>query len=586
GDVASALNMGPETSEDPHVERLLMGFSFLTARIRHKLDDDFPELAHALLNVLYPHYLAPIPSMAIAGFELDPERTDLVEGYSIPAGSLVETAPIADEPCYFRTAYPLRLFPIAVHEASVRRRPFDRPDAPPDARAAIDLELRTVAPDVGFGDLAGSLDKLRFYLHGDRPLANAIYEHLFVDLAGIEIDAGGAPRRIDVSHVREVGFEIDEGILPISSRAQPAFRLLTEYFVFPEKFSYFDLLLPRGLLEGAGPVLRLRLYLRELEREVERNLSAESFRLGCTPIVNLFRRQAESIRTSHTRSEQPVVPDHRRRQALEIYSIDRVILEADGEERECAPYFSTRHGGPRERTIYWHASRRPSSLRVDGVDRGTEVYLSLVDEAYSPQTSDTATIHVETTCLNRDLPNELPFGGGEPRLQLVDAAPEIARAACLTRPTPTVRRMARGEWSWRLISHLAIDHLSLASGEEASSEMLRELLSLYDAVSSNESRAKIESIRKLKVSRTTARLRSVASTAGIPAVCRGLEVELDCDRSRFGDNGLVLFATVLSHFFGRYASVNSFTRTVARWTDNAKAREKAWHPRCGERALL
>lgn len=585
GDVAAALSLGPDASEDPHVERLLMGFSFLTARIRHKLDDDFPELTQALLGVLYPHYLAPIPSMAVVAFELDRERTTLTEGYPIPAGSLLETSPVDEEPCFFRTAYPVRIFPIELTKVSVRRRPFPANTAPADAQAALDLELSTLSPDLAFADL--ELDRLRFYLHGERALVHGIYEHVFVDLARVSIASEGLERPVELgpSHVREVGFGVGEGVLPLPARSQPAYRLLTEYFVFPEKYCFFDVILPPGTLRAAGRDLRLSFYLRELADDVERNAGVDAFRLGATPVINLFRRQAESIRTHHARAEYPVVPDHRRRQALEVYSVDGVTVESDGESFECAPFFSTRHGGNTQEAVYWHAARRPSSFSADGTDRGSEVVLSLVDGAFSPRSADTATLHIETTCLNRDLPNHLPFGGGEPRLELVDAAPEIAGVECLTRPTPTVRRLERGEWSWRLISHLTLDHLSLVS-RDGSPEALRELLALYDYVDSPETRAKVESVRGLHVARTTARLSSAASESGIPGVCRGLRIDLDCDRGRFGDNGLVLFATVLERFFGLYATVNSFTQTRLRWDEKTRPREKRWPARSGERPLL
>ncbi|MDX1391260.1 MAG: type VI secretion system baseplate subunit TssF, partial [Rheinheimera sp.] len=60
--IAGRLRLSEENVEDPHVSRLIEGFSLLTAQIRQKLDDSFPELTDALLGQLYPDYQAPIPS--------------------------------------------------------------------------------------------------------------------------------------------------------------------------------------------------------------------------------------------------------------------------------------------------------------------------------------------------------------------------------------------------------------------------------------------------------------------------------------------------------------------------------------------
>src|ERR1700755_2283534 len=82
--VASRLVLEPTKCEDPHVERLLEGFAFLAARVHLKIDDEFPEITEALLNILYPHYLRPIPSMTVAEFRIDPEQNTPPEGLLIP----------------------------------------------------------------------------------------------------------------------------------------------------------------------------------------------------------------------------------------------------------------------------------------------------------------------------------------------------------------------------------------------------------------------------------------------------------------------------------------------------------------------
>src|SRR5271157_1524485 len=89
--IAGRLRLSADAVDDPHVARLLEGVAFLAARVHHRLDDEFPELTDALLGVLYPHYLAPFPSAAIAQFRAQP---DLLMPFRLPRGTMLETEPV------------------------------------------------------------------------------------------------------------------------------------------------------------------------------------------------------------------------------------------------------------------------------------------------------------------------------------------------------------------------------------------------------------------------------------------------------------------------------------------------------------
>jgi type VI secretion system protein ImpG len=253
------------------------------------------------------------------------------------------------------------------------------------------------------------------------------------------------------------------------------------------------------------------------------------------------------------------VPDQRRPLAHEVYAIDRVTAtSADGREAEYFPFFAVKHGGGKSAGPYWHPARRPAADAERGeaaaVDRGTEVYLSFVDPGFNPAAPADWTVHVETTCLGRDLPGRLPFGGGQPRLQLAQGGGLVSRVSCLTPPTPTVRTHLREEGLWRLVSHLTLNHLSV-TGEEDGADALREILALYDFTESAVTRSMIDGVRSVTSRRALGRYGG--------AVCRGVEVGVEFDEDRYTGNGLYLFASVLDRFFALYASVNTFTRTVA-----------------------
>ena len=164
--------------------------------------------------------------------------------------------------------------------------------------------------------------------------------------------------------------------------------------------------------------------------------------MGCTPIVNLFRQRAEPIRLDNRAAEYRVVPDARRVGATEVYAIEAVTASApDGRSRSFEPFFGLHASSSENEDIaYWHASRRLS----ENGDGGTEVFLSFVDGDFDPAAPVDYTVSVETLCLNRDLPSRLPFGGGNPRLELVEASPgdRAASYASPRRPRRCGRRSA------------------------------------------------------------------------------------------------------------------------------------------------
>jgi len=337
-----------------------------------------------------------------------------------------------------------------------------------------------------------------------------------------------------------------------------------------------------GALAKIGNQLEVYFFLQRAAAELEQNVTEDTFRLGCTPVVNLYRHRAEPIQLTETEWEYRVVPDARRPLATEIYSIDRAVATGpDGTEVEYVPFFSARHAGDlADRQAFWYATRKPAGPSAGQPDYGTEVYLSLVDLGFRPATAGGWTLDVETTCLNRDLPHLLPFGGDQPRLQLAEGGGLVTQVRCLTHPTPTLRPPRKHGALWRLISHLTLNHLSLADQGDGA-EALREILALYDLRDTPETRSLVEGVLSIGTRRVVGR----ASTDTARGLCRGLEVTVHFDAERFVGSGLFLFASVLERFFGMYCTINSFTRMVA--TVEGRAGElRRWPGRAGDRVLL
>lgn len=590
---AAGLRISAGNIDDPHVERLIQAFALLCARIRFKLDDDFPELTDSLLGHLYPHYLSPVPSMAIVQLAPAPE----LDGYyTIPPKTEIETESIRGEnvSCRYRTCYPVVLRPIEVASAALTGLPLDAPSntdaVQRDAIAVLRLTLACVGPNKSFKTLAKEWAKaptsaLRFFLRAPRPLAFPLYELLFNHTVSVAIGASSKDRNpviLEPKAVRPVGFEPDEGMVPYGPRSFIGYRLLTEYFTFPEKFLFFDLegLTPEALAKG-DKTLDIFFYLNRSDPDVEKRVDGKTFILGCTPIVNLFNQRAENISLTQTAYEYPVHPDRRKPRAYEIYSIDNVVASEGKRQVSLKPFFATSHvdlsGTPGP---FWHLSRRQS---VDGKD-GTEVFLSFVDLKFNPTAPAGWIVSVDATCLNRDLPNQIPFGGGQPRIDLVEGASEIAGVECLTPPTQTLRLPGRNGARWRLMSHLNLNHLSLCDdGAEAGAgaEALREMLRLYAVRDNEATRRSIESIKKVHHGRGVARV----PYAGSDAFYHGVDIDIEFDRNGFPGGGMYLLASVLERFLGTACSINAFTRLTVRCT-NQEDVLKTWPPRAGDLVLL
>jgi len=545
--------------------------------VHHKIDDEYPEITESLLNILYPHYLAPIPSMSIVQFVLDPEQGKLTTGFQIDKGATLYSQAVSGSPCRFRTCYPVTLWPIDVAAAHLDTLDGIR-NPPRSAVSVLKLELRCLGA-IKFAEL--ELSQLRFYLHGESPLAHAMYEALCNDSCEVQLRDprrnGVAPIALSKKCLQPVGFGPNQGLLPYGPRSFLGYRLLQEYFAFPEKFLFVDLLeLDRATRAGFGDRMEVFIFLDRTPK-LEQSVSKENFRLGCAPVVNLFEQIAEPIRLSHTQTEYRVIADVRRQNATEVYSVNSAVsIAPDREEtQEFQPFYSIKHAAADDtQKAFWYTARRASTRKGDP---GTEIYISLVDLNFRPAVPAVETLTLHTTCTNRDLPGKLPFGGDQGTFELEGAAP-LSRIRCLRKPTETLRAPLRRGTQWRIISHLSLNYLSLCEGGR---EALQEILKLYDCADSSATRQQIAGLTQLSSRQVVGRPASMPWNG----FCRGLEVTLQFDEEKYIGTGVYLFASVLEKFLGLYTSLNSFTQLIAK----SQQREhpiKKWPPRAGEQILL
>jgi type VI secretion system protein ImpG len=588
---AGRLMLEVNRSTDPHIERLIESFALLAGRVHHKLDDEFPELTDAILAILYPHYLAPIPSMAVLQFELDSGRAQLPNGFLIDRDSRLHTQPVGDLPCKFQTAYPVTLWPVTLTNAKLSPPPFPAGlQPPPKTQAILRLQLECQA-EMRFSAL--SLDKLRFFLSGEGQLISGLYELIFnhvtqVLIRPVEKDSGATPIVLRPDEcIFPVGFERDESLLNYPPQAFPGYRLLTEFMAFPSKFWFFDLGgFKRIAKAGYQRRLEVVFFLNRTGVNYEQGLDPQTFRLGCTPVVNLFEQIAEPIPLTQARHEYRVVPEVAHPKGMEVYSVDTVTSTdpVTATTTEYQPFYSFRHGFDRENTqSFWYTTRRPSMAEND---RGTEVYLHLVDLKFNPRVPAEAVLVVRTTCTNRELPAQLKRAGDELYFELEAAAP-LSRIRCLRSPTAPLRPPLRRGAHWRLVSHLCLNHLSVTD-PTGGRDALRELVRLYDFFEPESGQQMSAVVRQVVEGLISVSSKRVVGRTGGPTAsgfARGLEVTIEFDEQKYVGIGMYLFAAVLERFLALYTSINSFTQLVAK-AKQSEGYFKKWPPRAADQPLL
>lgn len=600
--IAARLLLDEEKIEDPHVERIIEAFALLSGRIGLKLDDELPEITESFLNVIYPHYLAPIPSMAIVEMSFGNPKDKLTAVQNLERGAKLNSRPVEGTPCRFRTAYDIQLVPMILESAALES------PAPKDARGKfsesyIRLSMRCYGDanlhEFKVGDTEKPPEFLRFYINGDPQLIYPLYEMIFNNASALEFRPREAPINMKTistlmnmsaklpepvvlppEYIRQVGFEENEALLPYTKRSFAGYRLLTEYFAFPYKFLFFDLYgLDQAITQKFGSHFDILIHLKDITPP-QAPVTENTFRLGCTPIVNLFNRTADPIYLSNQKYEYHVVPDVHRQRTTEIYSINDVVTTdpRTNTTREFSPFYSLRHAyGEQMEKTFWYATRRASQRQND---EGTEIYLSLVDMDFNPSVPSVEVISIRTTCTNRDLPAKLPFGGRTGDFEIEEAA-LLSRVHCLTKPTETIRPPQRKALQWRLISHLNLNYLSIVNSENGTPEALQEILQLYNFQDSEVTRKQILGITNIESRKV---VKQIGGHIGAGFV-RGLETTLTFDEQEFVGSGWFLFACVLERFLGLYASLNSFNQVVVR-TEQREAIVRRFPPRTGEQILL
>jgi type VI secretion system protein ImpG len=573
--LAKRLDFHQGESADPHTERLLESFAFLTGRLQWEIDEKFPKVTSALLSILYPHLVHPIPSMSIAQFQVDPTKGKLTDGYTLPRGMQLQSMGEGGVGCRFRTCFDVTLWPIVLDKIEFFK--ADDCDFPKD-RLLCDHLIK-----FDFKSLSGpfssfSMSELQFYLSGDPLIIKRMFDLLGHEVPAVFLVSNNGHKIIELraDSFQFSGLEESESVLPLSPRGHPAYRLLQEYFSFPNKFNFMKIRgIDLSLIDSDEMSLCIGLSSPVLAFEMD-SISKDNFLLGCTPIINLFDRVSEPLRLNHFSSEYRLIPDLRRERTTEIYDIRKVSSSVDGqtETKAYAPYFSLSHKDHiQKQDAFWYARRKPT---IHPQMSGSDIYLSFVNVNSDPIRMQDETVFAHLTCTNRGLAEQIPPGA----ILQVEASTPTAKIVCLERPTPQIEPIQDGETQWKLIACLSLNHLSLESTHDAA-QSLKEMVTLLASKDQAWAVQEINGIRNLHYNKVFRRLRPEAWRG----FAQGIEIQVEVDERHFVYRNPLILMSILNEFFDLYVASNSFTELVIKST-NREGDWRRWPMKMGASVTL
>lgn len=572
--IARRLDIGHDEISDPHVSRLIDSFSFLTAYLQQDIDNEFPKISTALLESLYPQFTSPIPPYSVAQFQADPSKGKLTSGFSIPKETSLFASTNEGVTCQFQTGYDVELWPIEISDACLTpTTSYSFPNF--FTNDPYCLRIRLSATTGFLKDL--NCHTLRFYIKGTNAFQSNMYEAIFSNAKplGVALKEGTEVSFLPKNSLTAVGFSPEETIIPFSHQPHPAYSLLLEYFYCTDKFFFFDI--SHLDMSHAEINLDLLIPVTNTETLLKLEITQENFGLGCTPIINIFKKISEPLKISHLTSEYHLVSDQRRELTTEIHSIVSVQgIGPDGiTTKIIPPYFSCGYEASLEpQSVFWNA-RRISSERP-GLP-GTSIEISFINLDFNPASPpDIETVFSYILCTNRHLAPELPPGA---ILETNDAFP-IHSVVSLKNPTTTVYPPTEGKTLWALVSQLSLNKLSLSNSPQ-SLEQLKNILHLYTTFGNSESTPEIEALVGMECSYSIERMGSEAWRN----FARGISITLTLDETYIGGKSPFLFTAVLNQFFGLYVSLNSFTQLNLKKI-NQEGYWKQWEPISGAQPLL
>ena len=552
--IAQRLSLNQEQIDDPHIERLIQAFSLIAARIDKKLVDSYDIFTRSLFEVMFPQYLRHFPACSVVSFEDIDKQKQLTDAHLIPKGTTLKSRSIKGVQCEFNTSADVKLLPIQLEGLRFQTNPSAHIHLNQNATLSLKFDL--------FNSAQKCLEneKLPIYLDAISNFPLQVLDHIFHQDTSFSLRV--KQQVIEIENPFEVmGFSEQESLLPIDQHTHHAYRLLMEFFCFPEKFSYLNLNLAflkylKTSVQHFEIQIHLKLNLND--QAVIRNyseLNIANFKLFTSPVVNLFEKQAEPQKINHKNLEYPLITDAHHPELYQVYSILNMNLIREKSNQDqvvypILPFFAMSHYHGDDVQFFY--ALNPTILKNQVVETG----YSIISKHLEPQSIKSDFVSCSLLCSNRDLPYE-SFGQNNNVLTLSDSG-VARRLLVLKRPTAPFQFQQNKKEQWRIISHLSLNTLALMKGDAVSH--IKELLELYNLPKSKENHLVIDAIKTIDFEI----IHKLVEAKPFPMFVRGVKVSMCVDAQIFRGHSLYIFSELISHIFNLKVQMNSFVDVFVR----------------------
>lgn len=552
--IAQRLSLNQEQIDDPHIERLIQAFSLIAARIDKKLADSYDIFTRSLFEVMFPQYLRHFPACSVVSFEDLNKQKQLTDVHVIPKGTTLKSRSFKGVQCEFNTSAEVKLLPIQLESLSFQTNPSAHIHLNQNATLNLKFELLNPAKNWLKNE------KLPIYLDAISNFPLQVLDHIFHKETSFSLRINH--KVVAIKNPFEVmGFDENESLLPVDQHTHHAYRLLIEYFCFPEKFSYLNLNLDFLKLlkeDNLSFEVQIHLKLNLNDQAIIRNyseLNVANFKLFTSPVVNLFEKQAEPQKINHKNLEYPLMTDAHHPEFYQVYSIVEMNLIREKSNQDqvvypILPFFAMSHYHGDD--IQFFYALNPTVLQNQYVETG----YSIISKQLEPHSIKSDFVSCKLLCSNRELPHEA-LGQSNNVLNLNDST-VARRALVLKRPTAPFQFEKNKNEQWRIISHLSLNTLALMKGDAVSH--IKELLELYNLPKSKENHLIIDAIKKIEFEITN----KLVEAKPFPMFVRGVKVLMDVDVQVFRVHSLYIFSELISHIFNLKVQMNSFVDVFVR----------------------
>jgi len=528
-DQARSLSLEDVRNRDPYVERLIEAFAFLSGTIKQILDDDFTDLAQEIINSVWPHYLLPLPSCTI--IEMTPIKGRIQSGQLIEKGALIETSPVSTGlPCRFTTCAPVYVRPISISKAGFVYRS--------DGQTSMQIRLSHL-PGLNWEKI--DTTPLRVYLHGDRSLALTLFYIFQNNIKNVIVcwedeNRGYQETVLSSSLVFPTDSlpENDLPLLPYPEHSFSGFRLLEEYFFFPEKFRFYDIDIFNHIgnpIEDSEIIIDLIL---SGEEDFRIDPDRRNFRLHCTPAINLFNAAAEPIRLNDSKPFYRVTVNNAVSGHYIPYNITKVngLRLNSGYRTTYQSFNEYRHADSQDESAYFYKKLK----------YGVQDQIELLIGIKRPMGIGPEIISIDLMCSNDKVVQEVRLGDIEFPCQGI---PDFVYVNNLTTPIPPVWPSLEGQNLWTIINSIALNYKSLDTPEQ-----FKGLLFFYNRSKDRANIRRIESIDSIEIKPAENIIQ------GYPV--RGISFQIILKDDHFINSGdLLCFSKILSRVIGMYVPINS-----------------------------